>query len=216
MKPSLSQFLRPKYVEKPQKSKNKALFTVLNRLSLLFLAIALASCDVSMRSQAKNLPLSESDFFPDRRSARPLVAGTIPQSQITDNDPLITGKDNNGQLLATIPISVTLQVLQRGQQRFDIYCSPCHGFDGYGKGMIVQRGFSPPPSFHTDRLRQAPPGHIFDVITNGFGQMYSYSDRIDPADRWAIVAYIRALQFSQNVNPQNLPPDIQSKLNSAP
>lgn len=189
---------------------------VLRGLPLLFLVLTLAGCDVSMRTQAKNAPLSGSNFFPDQRSARPLVAGTIPQSQVTDNDPLITGKDASGQMLTTIPISVTLQVLQRGQQRYDIYCAPCHGYDGYGKGMIVQRGFAPPPSFHTDRLRQAPAGHFFDVITNGFGQMYSYSYRINPSDRWAIVAYIRALQFSQDVNPQDLPPDAQSKLNAAP
>lgn len=112
-------------------------------------------------------------------------------------------------MLQTVPFEVDRAVLERGQERYDIFCAPCHGLDGYGQGMIVQRGFSAPPSLHASRLLQQPDGYFFDVITNGFGRMYSYAYRVPPDDRWAIVAYIRALQLSQNASPADVPPDQQ-------
>ena len=114
--------------------------------------------------------------------------------------------------MSELPIPLTRQLLERGHERFDIFCSPCHGRTGYGDGMIVQRGFKAPPSFHSDRLRQAPAGHFFDVITNGFGVMYDLSDRIRVDDRWAIVAYVRALQQSQNSTLDDVPPAERDRL----
>jgi mono/diheme cytochrome c family protein len=119
----------------------------------------------------------------------------------------VTGPDAD-----TFPFPVTRATLDRGRQRYNIYCMPCHGLAGYGDGMVVQRGFSPPPSFHNDRLRQAPVGHFVDVITNGYGAMYSYAARVGPADRWAITAYIRALQLSQHASVADVPPDELQKL----
>jgi mono/diheme cytochrome c family protein len=184
-------------------------------LALLCLTcFVVTSCASNMRVQPRYNPLAPSQFFTNGMSARPLVAGTISQEETIGNLPYTTGKGPDGQLVASSPISITLPVLQRGQQEYDAFCSPCHGLDGYGQGMIVQRGFSAPPSFHSDRLRQAPDGHYFDVITNGFGQMYSYGYRVNPADRWAIVAYIRALQLSQNAPQQIVPPAELQKIQS--
>jgi mono/diheme cytochrome c family protein len=121
----------------------------------------------------------------------------------------------NGTQATDFPFPVTSDVLARGQERYDIYCTPCHGYAGYGDGVIVQRGLTPPPSFHSDRLRAAPVGHFFDVITNGFGVMYSYGDRVQPEDRWAIAAYIRALQLSQDATLDDVPPDVQPTLQAA-
>jgi hypothetical protein len=112
----------------------------------------------------------------------------------------------------TFPFPITRQVLERGRDRYNIYCTPCHDYTGSGRGMIVQRGFPPPPSYPIERLRQAPVGHFFDVITNGYGAMYSYKARIPPADRWAIVAYIRALQMSQHATLEDVPPEERAKL----
>jgi mono/diheme cytochrome c family protein len=119
------------------------------------------------------------------------------------NTPAARAVPEMGAYVQEIPMVVTRELLARGQERFNIYCSPCHGGSGYGDGMIVQRGFPTPPSYHIDRLRQAPPGYFFDVITNGYGLMYSYNDRVTPEDRWAIVAYIRALQYSQHASPED-------------
>lgn len=191
-----------------------------------------------MSNQARFEELEASAFFPDGRSARPLVEGVVPQTQMQDSgafyfegdevlDPLLaegtvenlafrTGKSPEGELLETIPVSITLATLERGRERYAIYCSPCHGLDGYGQGMIVQRGFSPPQSFHTTQLRQASPGYYFDVITNGFGRMFSYAYRVEPVDRWAIVAYIRALQLSQNASLEDAPAEEQQRLEAEP
>lgn len=179
---------------------------------LLAAVLLLAGCENNMRNQPRYKPLAASDFFPDSRSARPLVDGTVPREQPAEAGPFYTGRSADGELLATMPFSVTLTILERGQERFDIYCSPCHGRDGYGQGMIVQRGFPAPPSYHTDRLRAAPDGHFFDVITNGFGRMYSYGYRVSPEDRWAIVAYIRALQVSQHASTSLVPEEEMQKL----
>ncbi len=148
-----------------------------------------------MHNQPKYIPLRESDFFADHRSERPLVDGTVARGDVEVDDLLYTGKVN-GQLSTVFPFPITWEVMQRGQERFNIFCSPCHSRTGDGDGMVVRRGFRAPPSFHIDRLRQAPPGHFFDVITNGFGAMPDYKPQVPVRDRWAIVAYIRALQAS--------------------
>src|SRR5207253_6084586 len=133
--------------------------------------------------------------FGDDRSARPIVPGTIPRGQLHDDALLYTGKIN-GANATVFPFRVDGNVMARGRERFDIFCSPCHGRTGEGDGMVVRRGYRRPPSFADERLRQSPAGHFFDVITNGFGAMPDYAAQIRAADRWAIVAYIRALQLS--------------------
>jgi hypothetical protein len=157
-----------------------------------------------MHDQPRFEPLEPSDFFEDNRSARPYVRGTVARGGLRQDEHLYRGRVG-GELADTIPFSVTRQTLERGRERFDIFCAPCHGRLGTGQGVIVQRGFRPPPSFHEDRLREMPVGHFFDVITNGFGTMKDYASRVPVEDRWAISAYIRALQFSQNANLDDVP-----------
>jgi hypothetical protein len=166
-----------------------------------------------MKDQKKYEPLEPSALFADGKSARDLMPNTVARNQLR-TDALLYGGLEDGKPAETFPFTITQAVLQRGQERFGIFCTPCHGYDGYGKGMIVQRGFSPPPSFHQDYLRNAPVGHFFDVITNGFGSMYSYGDRIPPTVRWAIIAYIRALQLSQNAKVSDVPPEAQPTLDA--
>jgi hypothetical protein len=149
-----------------------------------------------MVDQHRYEPLESSAFFDDGRSARPPVEGTVPRGGLRLDRHLHTGRVD-GQLADTFPFPVTREVLSRGRERFEIFCSPCHDRVGNGIGMAVQRGFRRPPSFHTHRLREIPVGYIFDVITNGFGMMSGYSPQIPVRDRWAVAAYIRALQLSQ-------------------
>jgi mono/diheme cytochrome c family protein len=170
------------------------------------LAATLAGCSQQMANQPKYTPLSASSFFDDGRSARPLVEGTLPRGRIAQ-DFLFLPKDSEA-----FPFPVTQPVLERGRERFNIYCSVCHGLLGNGDGMIVRRGFRRPPSYHIDRLRQAPAGHFFDVITNGFGAMPDYAAQVSPRDRWAIIAYIRALQISQHFPAAELPPEEREQL----
>ena len=178
-------------------------------------ALLLGACRQDMQVQPKILPLAESQFFEDGRSARPVVAGTVARGQLRTDELLFTGK-SNGADAAQFPFAITRQDLERGRERYNIYCSPCHGASGDGQGMIVQRGFPPPPSYHIDRLRQAPAGHFFDVITNGYGAMFSYASRVNPQDRWRIVAYIRALQLSQNGSLADVPPGDRQTLAGGP
>jgi mono/diheme cytochrome c family protein len=166
--------------------------------------LTLAGCRSDMQDQPYFRPLRENTFYADKRSARPLVTGTVARGHLDANAYFYSGKigSNDGDYL---PFPVTAQLLERGQQRFNIYCSPCHGATGYGDGMVVQRGFKHPPSYHIDRLRQAPIGYFFDVMSNGYGAMPSYAQQVPPADRWAIASYIRALQLSQNASPADVP-----------
>jgi hypothetical protein len=157
-----------------------------------------------MHNQPKYKPLRESDFYADRRSSRPIVEGTVARGDLQQDSYYYTGKIN-GQPGTEFPMPVTKEVLDRGEERYNIYCSPCHSRVGDGNGMIVQRGFKQPPSYHIDRLRQAPVGHFYDVITNGFGAMSEYRSQVPVADRWAIAAYIRALQLSQNATRADVP-----------
>ena len=164
-----------------------------------------------MHDQPRYKPLAKSTFFADDRSARPLVADTVARGQLREDEHLYTGKVG-GVPATTFPFPVTAEVLERGRQRFDIYCTPCHGPLGRGDGMIVQRGFKRPPSLHIALLRQAPPGYLFDVITSGFGAMADYSAQVPVRDRWAIVAYIRALQLSQHATLDDIPPAKRAQL----
>jgi hypothetical protein len=165
-----------------------------------------AGCRQDMADQPKAKPLAPSDFFVDGRSERPLEENTVARGSLA-NDELSATKDMNN-----FPMPVTEQLLDRGEERYKIFCSPCHGLQGDGNGMVAMRGMKHPPTYHQDRLRQAPNGHYSDVITNGFGAMYSYSAQVPPQDRWAIIAYIRALQLSRNAKVAELPPDIRQKL----
>ncbi len=167
-----------------------------------------------MAHQPSYRPLEQSDFFADGMSARTRVPGTVARGELVIDDFLHTGKvggkDGDG-----FPFPVTADVMNRGQERFNIYCSECHGRLGDGNGMIPSRGFRRPPSFHTDLLRNAVTGHFFDVMTNGFGAMPPYNVQVPVNDRWAIVAYIRALQLAQNGTVNDLPPDQRAKVPSS-
>jgi len=167
-----------------------------------------------MRDGARTKPLESTQFFADGRSARPLVDGTVARgyAMVSDEEEYLRTGKIKGQLGNQMPFPLTRQVLERGQDRFTIFCTPCHDHLGNGQGMIVQRGLARPPSYHIDRLRQAPLGHFVDVMTNGFGAMYPYAYRIAPRDRWAIAAYIRVLQLSQGTTVADVPEDQLSKL----
>jgi mono/diheme cytochrome c family protein len=176
--------------------------------------LAISGCDYSLRqdmaNQPYNRPLSPSDFFADGRSERPLIENTVAHGA-PENDVYNVAKD-----YAAYPLPVNEKLLQRGQDRYKIFCAPCHGLQGDGNGMAAVRGMKHPPSYHIERLRQAPNGYFYDVMTNGFGAMYSYSERIPPSDRWAIIAYVRALQLSRNAKTSDLPESLRQKLaNSA-
>jgi hypothetical protein len=162
-----------------------------------------------MADQPKNRPQSPSEFFADGRSERPLVENTVAHGAI-DNDVYNVSKDYTG-----FPIPVNQKLLERGEDRFKVFCTPCHGLQGDGNGMVAMRGMKHPPSYHIDRLRQAPNGYFYDVMSNGFGAMYSYAERIPPRDRWAIIAYVRALQLSRNAKAGDLPESLRQKLNSS-
>lgn len=156
-----------------------------------------------MHDQPKLDPLEFSDFFGDGASARPLVVGTVARGMLNEDEAYYTGKVN-GEAVTMFPFEITADVLTRGRERYEIYCSPCHSRTGYGDGPVVRRGFRRPPSLHTDTLRMSPPGSIFDAITNGFGAMPDYQVEVPVGDRWAIAAYIRALQLSQRANVADL------------
>lgn len=206
---------------------------------LITVCIFAAGCGVrfDMQDQPRYRVYKKSDFFADGRSSRQHPEGTVPRGQLHDNKAFYTGKiDNpdpnavgqtapgpNGTTLVSsfpnaideFPVAVTKELIDRGQDRYNIYCIVCHGPVGNGDGMIVRRGFTQPPTYHDDRLRNAPVGHFFDVMTNGWGKMNSYASQLEPGDRWAIVAYIRALQVSQNPN-QNVGTGASPSPNATP
>jgi mono/diheme cytochrome c family protein len=177
--------------------------------------VFLSGCRLDMHVQPRYKPLEPSTFFDDGRSARPVVAGTVARGQLHLDEHLYTGK-MDGAVVKTFPFAITAADLERGRERFNIYCSPCHDATGSGRGMIVLRGFPPPPSFHIVRLREAPVGHFFDVMTNGLGSMYSYAARVAPEDRWRIAGYIRALQLSQQATLADVPEAEREKLMRPP
>jgi mono/diheme cytochrome c family protein len=188
-------------------SAGSALIVVL----VLFCALAFSACRRDMHDQPKYIPLRESTFFADQRSARPLVAGTVARGHLREDTLLYTGKVN-GADATMFPFAIDDRVMARGHERFDIYCAPCHGRTGQGDGMIVRRGYRRPPTFHQDRLRESPVGHFFDVITNGFGAMPDYATQITAEDRWKIVAFVRALQLSEHATVADVPADRRGAL----
>jgi mono/diheme cytochrome c family protein len=165
-----------------------------------------------MHDQPKQKPLSASDFYAvDHRSARPTVAGTVARGHLVDDSAYYTGKDG-AEPTDALPMAVTTELLERGQARFQTFCAPCHGRTGRGDGMIVQRGLKAPPSLHADRLRAAPAGYFYDVITHGFGAMSDYAAQVPIDDRWAVTAYIRALQLSQHASLADVPAERRDRL----
>lgn len=171
---------------------------------LLAILLLMAACDSGLAHQPKCLPLGQADHPGISACALPLPEGAVSRDAIVDNPALMTGKVNN-QYVADFPVSLTKDLLERGRDRFMVYCRPCHGSAGYGDGILTKYNFPAPPSYHTDALRNQPPGFFFSVISNGSGEMYSYGQEINVPDRWAIVAYIRALQLSQYAPAANLP-----------
>jgi mono/diheme cytochrome c family protein len=185
--------------------------SVTNFWRLLAICLCLFGCQQKMADQPRYKPLQKSNFFEDQRAARPLVEGTVARGHLNADEQFYTGKID-GEPAENFPFAIDQQILLRGQERFNIFCSPCHDRVGGGQGMIVRRGYRPPPSFHIDRLRAAPPGHFFDVMSHGFGAMPDYAEQIPQADRWAIVAYIRALQLSQHAEIGDVPDGERSAL----
>ena len=166
----------------------------------------------NMDDQPKFRAQAATDFFGDGRAMRDPIEGTLPRGFLREDVVYYTGKDKNGKLVKTSPVAPTLEVLKRGQERFNIYCSPCHSRLGDGRGMVVQRGMFPPPTYHQARLRDIEDGHIFDVITNGIRNMPSYRSQVPVSDRWAIVNYLRVLQRSQNAALKDIPESEKAKI----
>jgi hypothetical protein len=175
----------------------------MKRLALLGIALLLCGCEQKMAEMPRVDPLETSQLFADGAGARVPVTGTIAADADIGPQP------------TALPAALDLDLMQRGQQRFNIFCSPCHDYTGHGNGRVVQRGFPHPPDFHSARLIAAPDSHFFDVITHGYGAMFSYASRVPVSDRWAIIAYIRALQYSEQVPAGDLTPDLKAKLAEA-
>jgi mono/diheme cytochrome c family protein len=173
--------------------------------------LALTACRQDMHNEPRYRPLAASDFFSDGRSARPMVEGTVARGHLHIDEARYTGKID-GEDVDQFPIPIAKADIERGQTRFNIYCTPCHGRLGDGTGMVVLRGFRQPPSYYSERLVNAPVGHFFDVISNGFGAMPSYASRVQSDDRWRIVAYIRALQLSESASVNDVPADQRPNL----
>ncbi len=184
---------------------------VVRLLAVAALSASVAACRQDMHDTPRYEPLEATTFFANGAASRQLVANTVARGQLNEDRHLFEGVVD-GKPADTFPMPVTAAVMARGQERFDVFCSPCHGRTGVGNGMIVQRGFRQPPSFHDARLRNAPVGYYFDVITHGFGAMQDYSTQVPVADRWAIAAYIRALQASRAATVDDVPADRRADL----
>jgi Cytochrome C oxidase, cbb3-type, subunit III len=192
----------------------------LKNLVLMSLTLILLSCfrgtpsektaihlNPNMDDQEKYKAQAKSEFFSDGRNMRMPVEGTVARGELNEDDAFYRGKDAGGNYIKTIPLEVTHTFIKRGQQRYNIYCSPCHSLSGDGKGIVPKRGFLPPPNFHQDKVRAFDDGYIFDVISNGVRNMPDYKKQIPVKDRWAIVAYVRALQRTQNATASDIPED---------
>ncbi len=179
--------------------------------SLVAAALTLTACRQDMHNQPRYKSLAGSAFFADGRSARPAIEGTVARGQLRLDEARFTGRTNGVEVNA-FPFAITRADLERGRQRFDIYCSPCHGRLGNGQGMIVKRGFKAPPSYLSDRVMKAPLGHYFDVVTNGFGAMPSYAARVTVDDRWRVIAYVKTLQFAQSAAVEDVAPGKRPEL----
>ena len=173
-----------------------------------FLFVSGCQIRQDMADQPKYKPLAPTDFFADGRSERPIIENTVARGSL-DDDALYVSKESN-----VFPLELNAELMQRGKDRYGVFCTPCHGIQGDGNGMVAMRGMKHPPTYHEERLRKVPNGYLFDVITNGFGGMLGYSAQIAPRDRWAIIAYIRALQLSRNAPASELPSDLRDKLNN--
>jgi hypothetical protein len=191
----------------------------MNRLFRLLTVLAPALATTCMLAGCDNLargtrfkPLEESDYFADGNSSRLPPPHSIARGHLQLDALLYTGRGPDGKVSNQFPWPINEAVLARGKQRYEIACENCHGPDGYGQGIIVRRGFPQPPSYHSEALRDAPVSHFFDVITNGYGAMYPYASIVDVNDRWAIIAYIRALQRSQHASRADVPPPIMANL----
>jgi mono/diheme cytochrome c family protein len=190
---------------------------ILHRLSSILVLLAVlpaVGCRQQMADQPYARPLQSQNFFDDGMASRPVEPGTVARGSLPKHDTVTAGKFQ-GRPADDLPVPITRELLQRGQERYNIYCSPCHDRTGSGQGLIVQRGFRRAQSFHQQRLREAPPGYFFEVISRGFGPMPSYAAQIKPPDRWAIIAYIRALQLSRHVSSAELPAADREKLKAA-
>ena len=197
-------------------SRTIATFGVRRTIVGVLACLVLAGCRQDMHDAPSYDPLQASAFFPNGQASRLPVANTVARGHLHEDEQLLTGKVD-GQFVAEFPIPVTAEVMARGRERFTVFCTPCHGATGEGTGMIVQRGFRQPPSYHEERLRTVPVGYFFDVMTNGFGAMQDYASQVPVADRWAIAAYIRALQLSQRATLADVPADRRGDLdNPAP
>jgi len=195
---------------------NKSWLVACSKLAVMVcLVVTAAGCRQDMHDQPKYRPLRASAFFDNTSSARPLVEGTIARGTLQTDAAFFTGK-NGAMLVNELPFPVTQEVLDRGQQRFNIYCTPCHGRLGDGNGMVVQRGLRQAASYHQDRLRQEKNGYFFDVITNGFGAMQGYAEQIPVRDRWLIVAYVRTLQLAEHASVNDVPADRRGALDASP
>jgi hypothetical protein len=178
---------------------------------LALLAASTAACRQDMHDAPRFEAYESNPFFPDGRASRNLPVGTVPRGWLREDEPLYTGKVS-GEFVDAFPFAISRADLARGQERFNIYCTPCHGRLGDGQGMVVQRGLRQAASFHQDRLRHERVGYFFDVITNGFGAMQSYAEQVPVRDRWLIIAYVRALQLSQNATVADVPTDRRGEL----
>ena len=187
-----------------------------HKLAAVFcLLAAVSACRQDMHDQPKYRPLRASAFFENTSSARPLVEGTIARGTLQTDAAFFTGK-NGAMVVSELPFPVTQEVIDRGQERYNIFCRPCHDATGSGNGLVVQRGYPKPSTYHSDRLRKAEAGYFFDVMTNGFGRMPDYRAQITPRDRWNIVAYIRALQMSQHAAAADVPEADRAKIGKPP
>jgi hypothetical protein len=190
------------------------------RIALALALLALPACQQQMATTPAYKPLAASDFFDDGRASRPIIAGTVARGQLHDDSVLYAGRDDQGDLSAEFPFEVSKAVLERGRQRYDVFCSVCHGLTGHGDGRVVQRGFTKPPNYVTDdsrgyklrgetkKLTDVPVGYIYEVITKGYGAMPDHASQIPVRDRWAIVGYVKALQYSQS-------PELRAKMKGA-
>jgi mono/diheme cytochrome c family protein len=186
------------------------------RLSAVALLLSLAGlgCRQDMHDQPKYKPFRQSAFFSDGQAMRPFVPGTVARGTLREDEAYFAGKSGD-DFVTEIPVAVTAELLERGQSEYEVFCSPCHGRTGMGDGMIVQRGFKRPSSYHVDRLRQMPIGYYFDVVTGGYGAMSDYASQVPVEDRWAIAAYIRALQLSQYAPAELVPAERRDELEAS-
>jgi hypothetical protein len=182
---------------------------------MMTMAASLVACRQDMHDQPKFKGYRKTSFFSDKRSVRPVIEDTVARGQLRSDDRFYTGKED-GKPLVDLPVPVTKALLSRGRERYDIFCAPCHDLTGAGLGTVVRRGLRRPNSFHVDRLRESPAGYFYDVMSNGFGSMSDYSAQIEPGDRWAIVAYIRALQLSQRAALSDVPESERARLDALP